>query len=156
MRRKKFLLDRGFQLTVIGYFLIVAFITAAIHYTLVQFMFSSFMKEGLSLGLPSGHAYYSFIKMQRGEFLWYSLLSTGILTVVLTLMGLFLSHRIVGPIYKMKKYMRREANSKTRHPLEFRKRDFFTDLASDFNDYTKLISGANDHSEGSEEKKTQS
>ena len=139
MRRKKFLLDRGFQLTVIGYFLIVAFITAAIHFALVQFMFSSFMAEGLRLGLPADHAYYSFINMQRGEFLWYSLLSTAALTIVLSLMGLFLSHRIVGPIYKMRKYMKREAASKKRPLLSFRKRDFFLDLASDFNDYTSVI-----------------
>lgn len=139
MRRKKFLLDKGFQLTVIGYFLIVAFITAAIHFALVQFMFKSFMAEGLRLGLPENHAYYSFINMQRGEFLWYSLLSTVVLTVVLSLMGLLLSHRIVGPIYKMRKYMKREAASSKRPPLEFRKRDFFLDLAQDFNDYTNAI-----------------
>ncbi len=139
MRRKKFLLDKSFQLTVIGYFLIVAFITAAIHFAFVQLMFKGFLSEGIRLGLPEGHAYFSFIKMQQGEFIWYSLISTGLLTIVLSLMGLFLSHRIVGPIYKMRKYMKKEAGSSERPPLEFRKRDFFIGLAADFNDYTRSI-----------------
>lgn len=140
MRRKKFLLDKNFQLTVIGYFLIVAFVTAAIQFALVQLVFSDFMAEGTKLGLASDHAYFSFISMQRTEFIKYVVISTSILTVILSVMGLMLSHRIVGPIYKMRKYMKKEANSQLRPPLEFRKRDFFIELAQDFNEYSETIS----------------
>jgi hypothetical protein len=46
---------------------------------------------------------------------------------------IFFSHKIAGPIYKLKKYLSEVRANTTKGPLFFRKGDYFLDLADDVN-----------------------
>ena len=46
---------------------------------------------------------------------------------------IFMSHKIAGPIYKLKKYLSEVREGGANYPLRFRKGDNFTDLAEEVN-----------------------
>lgn len=60
--------------------------------------------------------------------------------------SLRLSHRFVGPIYRLRAEMHKLANGGPAEPVHFRKHDFWQDLADDYNLILKRI--GSDSSEG--------
>jgi hypothetical protein len=50
---------------------------------------------------------------------------------------LIVSHRVAGPLYKLRKEMRKLAESKKFSPIAFRERDFFKEIATDYNEALK-------------------
>jgi methyl-accepting chemotaxis protein len=62
------------------------------------------------------------------------MLLTALSFVVLTLAGIFLSHTIGGPVYRLTRYLRDVAEGKSEaQRLRLRKHDFFHDLCDSFN-----------------------
>ena len=54
----------------------------------------------------------------------------------LTLAGVYLSHKIGGPIYQLNKYLKQVIRGECDpRRIRFRKYDFFAELATDFNRY---------------------
>ncbi len=51
----------------------------------------------------------------------------------LLIYGLVLTHRIVGPIYRIMQHMRETAEKKTFSPIEFREKDEFSELSKTYN-----------------------
>lgn len=47
--------------------------------------------------------------------------------------SIFMSHKIAGPIYKLKSYLAEVREGGANYPLSFRKGDNFSDLAKDVN-----------------------
>jgi signal transduction histidine kinase len=54
-------------------------------------------------------------------------------TILVFIIGIFFTHRIAGPIYKMKKHLRLIRDGHTTDDLYFRKGDHFQELADEFN-----------------------
>ncbi len=50
------------------------------------------------------------------------------------LVSLFISHRIAGPLYKLQKHFSELGKGNFDQELHFRKKDYFTELANDYND----------------------
>jgi methyl-accepting chemotaxis protein len=68
------------------------------------------------------------------------LVVTEIAFIALTFMlSLFMSHRIAGPIYKLRKNFDEFARGGFDRKLYFRKKDYFPELADDFNLMTQAI-----------------
>lgn len=51
------------------------------------------------------------------------------------ILSLYLTHRIAGPLYKLKKYIQEQQNGEEFIPLIFRKGDYFQDLAQDMSKF---------------------
>ena len=64
------------------------------------------ISEGNDLGLDPGHPYYEFIADQRSLLTRVYLIVSAIIFLLLMAFGLFLSHRIAGPLYHMTRVMR--------------------------------------------------
>jgi hypothetical protein len=54
---------------------------------------------------------------------------------LLVIGGIFLSHRVAGPLYRLQIFLHQMAESKNQHlkELHFRKSDFFPELADAYN-----------------------
>jgi hypothetical protein len=69
--------------------------------------------------------------------LWWSqgpfLLVTFFLLPVFIVDSIKLSHRFAGPIFSLRRTIRAVAQGETPRPLKFRRRDFWHDLAEDYN-----------------------
>jgi signal transduction histidine kinase len=80
-----------------------------------------------------------FLQQQRSLFL-YSLLGTFVgVTVVLLVMGIFVSHRLAGPIFAIGRKMNDLSQGNFNATLHLRKNDEFQDLKDKFNNLVKSL-----------------
>jgi hypothetical protein len=61
------------------------------------------------------------------------------LIIIIVFMGIYLTHKVAGPIYKMEKHIEKILREKSLEPLYFREGDEFQDLALKFNDLIKNV-----------------
>lgn len=119
----------------IGYAAFIAVLILISIYGLFSFGFREFSQIGAQAGLPPDHVYFQFIQMQETTFNRVILTIALVVALLLLFGGLYLSHRIAGPVHRMKKELQKMAseNPVTLNPIHFRKNDFFPELAETFN-----------------------
>lgn len=63
-----------------------------------------------------------------------------VMTILLQIiMGWYLTNKIAGPLYSLKKHMTAVLANENPEPLKFRKDDFFIDVAEDYNKVIDLL-----------------
>lgn len=99
-KRKQYLVAKKFQLKYVGIILVLMFLTAALCSYVVYYTSMILMGEKLANVYPQGRL-ISIVKIVNLRIL----LSVILVTPLVTLIGIFLSHRIAGPIYRMERFM---------------------------------------------------
>ncbi len=134
-KKKSLLINPAFQMTIIGYASAVSAIILFAMYHLNAFAFKHFNEIGELAGLPKDHVYFEFIHMQEATVFRTFVLISLMVAVVLGVGGLFISHRIAGPIYRMRKDLEKMTalNDNELRTIHFRKGDYFPELAETFN-----------------------
>ena len=126
--RKQLLVYPRFQLALIG--VNAAIMSLAFFFVGIQTTrsFARLHTLGVEAGLPLNHAYYKFVEFQEQHLNGYlavalilTLITGGILTLVL-------SHRVAGPITRLRSYFLDLTHGGSIRPISFRKGDFFSDL----------------------------
>ena len=89
---------------------------------------------GLEIGLPKNHVYFMFMEDQMLTmnivFLVTSLVTVGFLMFF----GVYISHKIAGPLYRFCNHMNDIASgNKTPSEIRFRDGDFFPEVAESYN-----------------------
>lgn len=129
---KNFLIYPGFQLKMV---IVQLILLLGMFGVILAQVFSSLeqVRNAISpVPLPATHAYSRLIEMQ------WSTLFSGLMTVFLvgfiliSLASVYLSFRLAGPIYRLRKYFFdiSKTGSFPEEELRFRKGDFFSDLPS--------------------------
>ncbi len=75
----------------------------------------------------------SHLEHVRQQLLWLLLGVQIILIVLIFIISIFMSHKIAGPLYRLRKYFQDAAAGNFDQKLTFRKKDYFQELASDYN-----------------------
>lgn len=138
--RRKFLINTGFQFPFIFRMVVINLLTMGVLFVGLYLIFYRFNFLANEMGLESGHRFYEFVReqfMMIGALFFGAAISS---TVVLAVYGVFLSHRIAGPLENLKIRFKKLSDTapedcKTR----FRKDDFFHDLADAYNDHLDSI-----------------
>lgn len=137
-RRKKYLIYPPFQLALLLANVISVLACLAVFATLLGTSFNEMIQLGQQAGFPEGHPYFQFLSVQGATVVHRLLAAVSICLVLNTVLFIWLSHRLVGPIYGMKLYLLRAIEAKKRGetvpPITFRKNDFFKDLAVHLNE----------------------
>ena len=138
-RRKVILINPSFQLKFIGYMAIGGLFSLIAFYIADIFFFNRLIQHGVDFNLPADHIYFQLISQQQGlmqNIFWVTRL---IIFLFFSLSGLFLSHRIAGPLFNLKNHLKRLAddtiNGKVKKELHFRHNDFFQEIPEAFNYY---------------------
>jgi hypothetical protein len=124
---KGLLINPPFQLKLMSYFAGLFVLTTTSLYSTTFLFFWNLKQKGLAVGIPEGHVYYQFLRDQKHDL---DLLFVGLAVVNLILLlagGLLLSHRIAGPIHRLKLYLKDPGPSE---PMKLREDDFFKELAA--------------------------
>ncbi len=74
----------------------------------------------------------------RKQMMWLLILLQGLFLAITFIISVFLSHRIAGPIYKLRKHIEM-AKRGIFEVVRFREKDHFKELAEDFNDLSAAI-----------------
>jgi hypothetical protein len=138
-KTRSFLINPKFQWTLIGYAAAGATLILLSIYGLISYGFHRFVEVGTVLGLPSDNVYFEFIRMQEVSFNQVILAIALAIGLVLIIGGLIISHKIAGPIHRMKKEFRKmqESEPPALREIQFRKGDFFPELAESFNELVR-------------------
>ncbi|NDF14232.1 hypothetical protein EB061_02775 [bacterium] len=138
-KTRSFLINPRFQWTLIGYAASGATLILLTIYGLISYGFHRFVQVGTQLGLPPENIYFEFITVQEKSFNQVILAIALAIGMVLIVGGLVISHKIAGPIHRMKKELRKmqESDPPALREIQFRKGDFFPELAESFNELVR-------------------
>ncbi len=123
---KTLLLDPKLQLILISYFVFLFMISTLSIYGVIYLFFYRFTQKALSVGLPADHVFFHFINGLKYD-LDMTFLAFSVFNMVLLIgCGILISHKIAGPVYRIKKFLTSENIKNERFVL--RKGDFFRDV----------------------------
>lgn len=137
VHRKSLLINSRFQLR-FAFYVCSWLVTLSLAYPLVISSLFDYLFRYLALD-PLGPTLASLEKT-REELLWLLIFMQGILLIIAFLISIFMSHKIAGPLLKLRQYFKAAKGGNIEQPLSFRKKDYFQELVSDYNDMMKAIS----------------
>lgn len=119
------LINKAFQFKLISYFAGLFVLTTVTLYSTTYLFFWNMQKKGMSVGIPEGHVYYQFLQNQKHDLdlLFIGLAITNFLLLIGV--GFVVSHRIAGPIHKIKIFLQ---DPKNHDKVQMRQNDFFKEL----------------------------
>jgi hypothetical protein len=134
---KKFLINNNFQIQFMISLLLISVCSMSVIYLANDYFFHSYMQRGEALNLPPDHPFFLMIHEQK------KFMTNVFVVVALTisgmagLWGLFYSHKIAGPLYRLQKYFTQAAvdNAPLKKKIYFRDGDFFQEVPDSINKY---------------------
>jgi hypothetical protein len=133
-KRLIYFIDPKFQVRVLLYSSFFSVTLLLIIYFFHNYYFSHLINVGKSLNLETGHPYYKILAEQRSVFLNYFYGMSGIIIVFTLAVSTLFSHKIAGPIYRIKKYFI-EGEPDNGQKASIREGDFFQELPNAINEY---------------------
>lgn len=130
INRRKFLVNPEFQLRFMGYMSIALVLGVLTLYVSNLYYYDLLISEGQEMGLDASHPYFEFIQEQRALLTKVYALTSLLVFAGLMIFGLFMSHRIAGPIYRIESYLIAVSeDDETLAPVKLRDGDFFPEIA---------------------------
>jgi len=137
---KIYLINPSFQYKFMAYTILSALSALGIVYAANQYFFHRFIEKGKNLELAANHPFFLIIKEQQQFMGDIFLVSSAVIILFLGIWGLFFSHRIAGPLYRLNQIFRSAARSKKElNSIAFRENDFFQEIPDAINIYLKSV-----------------
>lgn len=99
----------------------------------LSYYFKTLMLEVLNIPLPPDHTYFKILVYQEQKMRMIFVVIAASMSVFAFIFGVLFSHRVAGPIVKLKNHLNQLADGKDPGELNFRKNDFFGDLDDSYN-----------------------
>jgi nitrogen fixation/metabolism regulation signal transduction histidine kinase len=84
-------------------------------------------------GLGENSPIYGFVLGQRKMVFFFFSLGFLVSIFASVAWGIYFSHKIAGPLYRLKKHLNETAAGKAAQPLKFRTGDYFQEIADAYN-----------------------
>jgi len=137
--RKKYLIDKRFQLGFIYKFMLLALVNISSFYFINHLFFSNLFNKGNELGLDKGHPYFLFLNDQQSLMLYYFIIISIINFGLITCYGIFFSHKIAGPLKRLSQMLKGVKEVDDFSKVTFRKGDYVGELETEFNNAISRI-----------------
>jgi hypothetical protein len=154
LREKKFLINTPFQIQFMSSLIIVSLVSMGIIYIANDYFFHSYIARGQSLNLPPDHPFFLMIREQKQFMTKVFIMVSSAISLLAATWGLFYSHKIAGPLYRLHNYFTEAATKAS--PLDkkiyFREDDFFQEIPTSINNYIDSTNGVINEEEENHEK----
>ncbi len=137
--RRKYLIMPAFQLRLIFWNMVIILGIFAIVLLVIARSMGELVDMGNEAGLPANHPYFQFAHDLAQKFYIYFSGAFAIGIVLACTVTLLVSHRLAGPIYRLRKYFDGVSVGRPVSELRFRKNDFLYDFAPVVNATLKRI-----------------
>lgn len=132
-RRSKIIVDPKLQYSLMTTLLIVFVLASGIFYVTMSVALLEVHATIETLQLPQEHQIFSdLIRIEHATSMAFAAIFL-VLIMVVVCGGLYLSRKIAGPIFALRRHLDRVAAGETRANLVFRKDDYFIGLQKTFN-----------------------
>lgn len=135
-QRTRFLIYPRYQLTIVGFHVIILLgALGAVAYK-VHRSFDHLMRLGHEAQLAPNHPYFNFLTLQSKEVMGGMAAVAAIAIALSALLSLLLSHRLVGPVVRLRQFFKgvASADRSELQRLQFRDKDYFEDLPETINE----------------------
>lgn len=132
-RRRIFLVNKPFQLRFTFYVCSWLFVLSLVYPLIIRSIFDYFLDRAAQN--PFGPLVADIETIKR-QIIWLLALMQGLFLSVTVLVSIFVSHRIAGPLYKLRVFMLKARDGNLKDELHFRTHDHFQDLAKTYNEMT--------------------
>lgn len=133
--RKIFLINPSYQLSVMFHFLVLFFTVMIVTVFAINWQLEPVIEQIKISQLPASDPLIAsmadFIHMINITVI--ALL--GFSFIMFAIMGLIVSHKSAGPIYSLTQHLRKLRDNKKVEPINFRKGDYFQELADEINEF---------------------
>ncbi|MCB0368582.1 MAG: hypothetical protein KDD45_03840 [Bdellovibrionales bacterium] len=133
--RKVLMILPHFQKKFLRFLILMSLLVCVVFYGAIFGFIQYWHHLGINAGLPDNSVFFDFLDQMRislGYILAVALILT---TIIIITLGLYMSHKVAGPIYNVLNYFKEiKANGWVR-PLSFRKNDFFPELTDALNSF---------------------
>jgi hypothetical protein len=140
---KKFLINTDFQIQFIASLLLISIVSMSIIYLANDYFFHSYMQKGQALNLPPDHPFFLMIHEQKQFMTKVFIAVAASISGVAIIWGLFYSHKIAGPLYRLQRYFTDAAaggeGTSLRNKIYFRDDDFFQEVPASINLYIDSV-----------------
>lgn len=134
IKRKQYIVSKQFQLKYVGLILALMFLTAALCSYVMYYSAMLSMGQKLANVYPQGRL-IAIVKMVNFRML----LSVILISPLVAVIGIFLSHKIAGPIYRIEKVLAGMAAGDLSNRIVLRKGDEMLSLADSINKLTESL-----------------
>ena len=131
--QRKWIINRKFQRTFLLHTVLSTLVVIIINVVTVWYFFRQSYFYGKAMAFPNNHAYFFLLQRQTHIALGVGIVGGLVILIALTVMGVLFSHRIAGPLFRIQRHMNEIADGKPIIEIEFRKNDFFREIADAFN-----------------------
>ena len=154
LREKKFLINTPFQIQFMASLIIVSLVSMGIIYIANDYFFHSYIARGQSLNLPPDHPFFLMIHEQKQFMTKVFIMVSSAISLLAATWGLFYSHKIAGPLYRLHHYLTEAATNGIRldKKIYFREDDFFQEIPASINNYIDATNGVANEEETNQEK----
>lgn len=131
--RKNFIINKEFQFKFIFFMLLIGLVTLASTYFVLQNYFTEFYLIADESGLASNHPFRELIGYQKDKMKLFFMILAGINLLVTTASGIWMGHKIAGPIYRIVKNLKEDKSTE----FVTRQNDYFKELPEALTKYLK-------------------
>jgi len=146
MFRRKLLIYPRFQMTLIAMNTVIMLGMCSLVGTLGYFSFERLREMGRDVQLAPSHAYFKFIDFQSGLVFQYLFVAFLVGVAISAVLTLIVSHRLAGPLVRLKNHFKQMGETGKCSPISFRKGDYLRDLPPLINEALYRVSNENDDS----------
>ncbi|MBI3557504.1 MAG: hypothetical protein HY074_14665 [Deltaproteobacteria bacterium] len=137
--RRKLLINEHFQLHFIGFTAVISLAACVFFYVASSYFFMTYHEYAVEVGLrPSDPFFRVLYNMEM--LLTHIFIGTSVGVLLVSIVGgLIFSHRVAGPMYRMRRHLEAVARGETWANVGFRKKDYFEDVAVAYNDQMHYV-----------------
>ncbi len=132
-QRRILLINPSFQIRFIAWMAALGVLVILLMRVSHSWFFYRLRLQAVHAGVPKGHVFYQFIAERQAEMTWIEAGSFGGVVLLSIVFGLALSHRIAGPLFRLRKHLEKVAETGVATPVQFREDDFFREIPDAYN-----------------------
>lgn len=132
-RRKKYIINPKFQYRFILATLIPNVASLILFYIMIDLYFIKLVRDGKDLGLPEEHPYFMLLRDQSLLMDKVFIVVAICTTLFFFIWGVIFSHKIAGPLFRLKAHFDESAGNSEMKKLSFRPGDFFLEIPEAYN-----------------------
>jgi hypothetical protein len=131
--RNNYLINPKVQLSFVLFFLFLSLVTTALFYIYTLMNLNELQMIAAENTIVGQEQLINLIKDYKLHTSHVFLFTALISSTFILIGGIYLSHKVAGPVYRMIKYFKMRRNNEHNGPLQLRKDDFFHDLKDEIN-----------------------
>ncbi len=132
-RRKKYIINPKFQYRFILATLIPNAASLAVFYLMIDLYFIKLVQDGKDLGLEENHPYFMLLRDQSLLMNKVFIIVAILTTLFFIIWGVIFSHKIAGPLFRLRAHFEESAGTLEIKKLSFRPGDFFLEIPEAYN-----------------------